>query len=191
MIISRSERLNNDLALAIYRLRNLVDTDARTAEARAEARQLRSQAADTGVCPYCNTPTTAWSQRHRDACTQCGPRLDRMLMTKSKVKAGTYAVDMLTRYRDDYTQLAYVPYCLGGSKDRADQIVQAIDDLLVADAAMRRFKLEVQQQEARAEIQQRRLDSIRQDLVKLGASADEPGFDERVQEIYYSRYKDF
>lgn len=190
MIISKSERLSNELALAVHRLQSLVDTDARTAGARAEARQLRAQVADTGVCPYCEELIKTWSPRRRDACAACTTRLDRMLMTKSRIKAGSYATDMLTRFRDDYEQLQYIPHNLGGSQERAEQIVQAVDDLLVADSAHRKYQLELQRQQTRDYLRNKRMDDIRSDLIKLGAHSDDPGFEERVEDIYYSRYKD-
>lgn len=190
MIISKTERYANELALALHKLQSLVDTDARSAEARAEAKALRSRVAESNVCPYCGRPIEAWSQRRRDACADCSTRLDRMLMTKSRVKSGTYAADMLNKFRDDYEQLKYVPQNLGGSHAQAEAIMQAIDNLLVASAADKKVRQEMQRQRTREALMRKHMDSIRADLLALGASVDDAGFEDRVAEIYYNRYKD-
>lgn len=190
MIISKTERYANELALALHKLQSLVDTDSRSAEARAEAKMLRSQAAETGVCPYCGETIDRWSTRRSDACADCSTRLDRMLMSKSRIKAGSYAVDMLNKFRDDYMQLKHVPRNLGGSQERAEEIMQAIDTLLVAISADKKARLEQQRQHTRETIMNKRMDSIRADLLALGAKADDEDFEERVSEVYYSRYKD-
>lgn len=190
MIISKTEKYANELALALRRLQSLVDTEARTAEARAEARRLRNQAIEAGVCPYCGEVADTWSQRHTEACTTCGKRLDRMLMTKSRVKSGAHAIDMLTQYKDDYLQLRVVPYSLGSSQERVEQIVQAIDDVLVAAAADNKVRLEVQRQHTMENLRNKRMDSIRSDLIKLGANKEDADFEDRVSEVYYKWYKD-
>lgn len=190
MIISKTERYANELALALRRLQSLVDTDARTAEARAAARQLRNQAAETGICPYCGNVASTWSPRHTEACSMCGKRLDRMLMTKSRIRSGAYATDMLTKYKDDYMQLRVVPYNLGSSQERVEQIIQAIDDVLVAAAADKKVRLEVQRQHTMENLRNKRMDSIRSDLIKLGANKEDADFEDRVSDIYYKWYKD-
>lgn len=190
MIISKTERYANELALALHKLQSLVDTNSRSAEARAEARQLRDQVSETGVCPYCGEPITVWSVRRRDACADCTARLDRMLMTKSRLKAGSHAPDMLSRFKEDYMQLKYVPQNLGGSQERAEQIVQAIDDLQVAIAANKKAKLEVQRRNTIEALRNKRMDGIRADLVKLGADSTAKDFEDQVTDIYYRMYKD-
>lgn len=191
MIISKTERYANELALALRKLQCLVDTDARSAEARANARRLRSQAIETGICPYCGNTANVWSVRHTEACAACGARLDRMLMTKSRIKSGAYASDMLSKFKEDYLLLNEVPYSLGGSSEQAELIIQAIDELLVASAANNKAKLQAQRQRTQDNIRNKRMNSIRNDLVLLGASRDDKDFEDRVLEVYYSRYTDF
>ena len=84
-----------------------------------------------------------------------------------------------------------VPYSLGGSSEQAELIIQAIDELLVASAANNKAKLQVQRQHIQDNIRNKRMNSIRNDLVLLGASRDDKDFEDRVLEVYYSRYTDF
>lgn len=190
MIISKTERHANEVAIALHKLQALVDTDSRSAAARAEARQLRDSVAETGICPYCGKPIEHWSMRRADACQDCAARLGRMLMTKSRLKAGVHAPDMLNRLKYDYMELKYVPYNLGASRERAEEIIKAIDDVLVLDATYRKVKLEMQRRKTADTLKNKRMDDIRKDLVALGATADTPEFEEQVVNVYYSRYKD-
>ena len=98
---------------------------------------------------------------------------------------------MLSKFKEDYLLLNEVPYSLGGSSEQAELIIQAIDELLVASAANNKAKLQAQRQRTQDNIRNKRMNSIRNDLVLLGASRDDKDFEDRVLEVYYSRHTDF
>jgi len=194
MIISKEESKYLVVAQKMHALQKLLQTNARSSEARAEIKSIRATSLATDICPYCGEAITERSPSRVEACVDCGKRIARMLMVKSKIKLGTVldSSKVMTNFRNDYAKLVYVPKSLGSDNATAAEMLEAIDNVIVAlseyhaeqaAARMRRHAVE-----ANRRLHEKHRNGIIEDLRRLGADASAEGFEERVDEICANMY---
>jgi len=185
MIVSKEETKQQDITNAMFALCKALTTDARCKEARSSATVRRKQAEEARLCSYCHKPLLTPSFRHKEACSVCGQRVDRLLANKSKFLSGNYHDAVLEAMRQDYAELLEIPWSLGAVP--LPQVVEALDTLLLAVDALARYHKQQRQQEFLLSLEIRRKDAIRADLVFFGAK-DGEWLDERVEELYNERF---
>lgn len=188
MIISKLDKAKSAYTDALNAVAAQLKTDRGSKTAREELAKLREDSFVTGTCPYCGMVIAQRSTRHIEACRKCGRRVDRLLQLKSQISAGTDEPGVLTDFLKLYRELQYVPYALRGASGLAQDVVKAIEAVLVLDANYRLARKQYYAREAAYNVEQREKRKILDMLVSCGADPDSEETQQRVDEIYYRQY---
>lgn len=186
MIISKIDKVRQAKAEALVALQTALTTEARSAEARQDAALRRELAEQTGLCAYCGMPLEKRSTRHAEACATCGRVVDNMLMSKSKVMAGTYSREMLRKMKKFYDTKLDAPYALRGVG--IPYIKEAIDGLLEADQTYRDVANEAMRREAYRNLEQERKAKLRKEYLDFKPDLTPDELEEIVESQYVQRY---
>lgn len=190
MIISKENRLNNDVADSWCRLKELLTVGRGTSDARTEMKTLRERASVDNKCPYCNGQGAAGSPRRSEACVDCASRIDRMLVMKSKIlraRAPIKPDKAFETFISDYEALRYIPQTLGGA-DRAEQIIETCKAFVEAQTALRIYKHEMNKKRIADNIREERLAKLREEYVRYRAQMSADEFNEVIESQYVQRY---
>lgn len=190
MIISKVDRAKEVAMQAFGDLRELLVTKRASAEARAELSELRTTFRNTQICPYCGCPTLQGNARHMECCAPCGSRIDKLLLLKSKIVSGQSDTAVLKQYAEELSYLLHVPYALRGSTGSVEDVKRALE---LAINAATNYRIELKKARAREALQhvhEKRREEILELLVKCGADPDSEETQQRIEEIYWSRYDD-
>lgn len=187
MIVSKKQRLDHELSSAILDLQAAITTQRGAASARAELRQLREESFVTNTCPYCQMTIVDRSVRHSESCKDCGSKLDRLLMTKSKILTGSkYNNKALSSFTSDMLSLKYVPYSLGGTNvDEVTDACKAIDEVL---DRIKAFNKEENAKQFLERMREKRLRELRLEYSRYVHQYTPEEFEKIIQSQYALRY---
>lgn len=190
MIISKENRLNNDVTDSWCRLKGLLTVGRGTSSARTEMKTLREKSSVDNKCTYCDGRGVAWSPRRSEACVDCANRIDRMLVMKSKILRATVPIKpdkAFETFISDYEALRYIPQTLGGP-DRAEQIIETCRVFVEAQTALRIYKHEMNKKRIAENIREERLSKLREEYSRYRAQMSEEDFNEVIESQYIQRY---
>ena len=190
MIISKVDRAEEVYKQALYDLRTLMVTKRASSEARSEMGHLRATFQQTQTCSYCGQPAARGSLRHMECCESCGSRLDKLLLLKSRIVGGANDVSTLRQYLEELLEMRYVPYALRGSTGQVEDVKQALELVLNAQANYRIELKNSRAREALVHVHEKRRNEILELLVRCGADPNSEETQQRVEEIYWDRYAD-
>lgn len=193
VILSKQDSARMQLMNAICRAQEALRTSRGTAGTRKELREARDRAWSTNICEYCGGDLTlSRSPRHNEACAACGSKIDRMLMSKSKVLAGTDVLKVYQAMLEDYAApLVKLPRSLRGATGDTQDIVEALERVVEARL---KYDKEVKEQnirDAARNIEKMERASILEELVQCGADPNSEETLARVDEIYQDRRERF
>lgn len=183
--VSKARAHYND---ALIELQKLLNTKRGVAAARDEKATLREQSRDTELCPYCQSQIVIRSTRHTEACDKCGKTIDSALQLKSKIINGVDDSWVLKQMLSFYNELKYVPYAFRGCTGDHQDVVNALNNALLLHANWRAEYRAASARNATYEVERRRREEIFNMLVSLGMSPEGEEIQQRVEEIYWTRY---
>ena len=190
MIISKEQNLNNKATLAFIKVRESLVTQRGSSVARAEMYKLRQQSFETNECPYCRATITDRSPRRVEACTDCSSKIDRMLITKSKIinsfNEPTIKTKTFEAFVDDLASLKYVPVALGG--DRADEILDCCNQYLLAVKELDDYHKQQRREEIAKNLRNKRIAALRTEYDRYVDQFSEEEFNEIIESQYVQRY---
>ena len=189
MIISKENALNNKIKEAHCRLRELLETKRGSSEARVEMMKLRELSFDTNECPYCKRQIVSRSPRRPEACDECAKKIDRLLMTKSKILNsldGILTVKAMQSFVDDLSSLHHVPCSLSG--DKADMLLDACNSYLVSISDLEAYRKSQRRVIIADNLRNKRLAELRKEYSKWSDRYTQEELEEIVQMQYVQRY---
>lgn len=192
MIISKENRLNNDVTDSWCRLKDLLTIGRGTSDARSEMKTLRERSLVDAECQYCGAKigATYRSLRRSEACVDCACRIDRMLVMKSKLLRAAAPIKpdkAFETFVSDYESLRYVPQTLGGA-DKAGQIIATCKEFAAAQNALRIYRHEMTKKQNAENIRQERLSKLRNEYSRYRGQMSEEEFNEVIESQYVQRY---
>lgn len=174
MIISKHQKVKNKLV----DLQVALETDSRSAAARAEAKLAREESLETGKCRYCGEELLEVSPRFTEACVKCGKKISNLLTIKSKLMHGVYTVKGLENLLEAYTTMLVIPYPL-----RSDSAMRATQELLDAhnehEQLEKELRFKKRWEEYVAKVRRRNAQTLRD----AGMSVDDERYEAKLEEM--------
>lgn len=189
MIISREQKLNKAIVDTFRQLRDSLVTERGTSAARIEMMKLREQSFNTGECPYCRSQIAERSPRRSEACKECASKIDRLLMTKSKLlnSGGTGVKSRAFKtFINDLNSLQYVPLSLGG--DRVGEILDNCEAYLFALQELEDYRHEQNIKKIADNLRAKRMNNLRLEYSRYKDQMSEEEFNDLLESQYVVRY---
>lgn len=190
MIISKENRINNDIRDSFTILKELLGVGRGTSEARTEMKLLRESIIVDNKCPYCGRQGVDRSTRRSEACVECANRIDRMLVMKSKILRAPAPIKpdkAFDTFVNDYESLKYVPISLGGA-DNTKQIIEACHKYIAANKELYDYRHEQNRQRIAKNLKDHRMAQLRVEYSRYQDQMSEEEFNEVLECQYVQRY---